>query len=219
MSWLDNVVPSSSAYLTYHRLVCESCGRSLLSDPGHAKDPIEGPLPQGGGQSDTAWFCAFRRDCKNAIEVVANKWIGCPLGNPLSRAGAADLRESICRTMLAPDKYTRRIGRLLNRIWKDYTASSLVRLPANHTRSPLLHKALTNIWRDEKAEISPIFYTDLEHIYGIATYPTKTLVWRITATDEGGLTNLGVVYLPASEGQDRSVEQIVMEAASENAWD
>jgi hypothetical protein len=225
-SWLEGVPVSTTAYVFQSAFICEDCGRARIEqlrsngveDDGDPDTFPQGPYGDGGGEADTAQFCDNRRDCVNAVEVDGHK-ISCPLGNPLTSHGAESLRKSVRDDLLAPDKRTRLIGRLLCHVWKDFTETPLVRLPPRATSSKLLEKHLAYLRKDEHAEISPVMFTDLEHVYGIATNPSKTIAWRITCTDEGGLTDLSVVYLPASEVTERGVEDVVREAALADAWD
>lgn len=224
-SWLDNIVVSNRSYAFKAELLCEDCGRAAaeelrtkgVEDDGDSDTFPQGPY-DGGGEADSACFCGRGRDCLSAVEVE-NRKIGCPLGNSLTADGIRALQDSIRRNLLAPDKYSRMVGRLLCRVWKDYTETPLLRLPPAAGSSKLLEKHLAYLRNDEKATVSPIVFTDLEHVYGIASKPTKTIVWRITCTDSGGLTDLSTVDLPSSEATERSVESIVTEAASEGAWD
>jgi hypothetical protein len=231
MSWLDKVAICTDVYIYQAALVCSDCGDAIASElrregtednddwtAGHESDPFpQGPYGNGGGEADSAQFCDRVRHCVNAVEIVSSHKIGCPLGNPLTRDGAEALCESIRRQILAPTKQGRLLGRLLCKVWHDYTETPLLRVLPDQVASKVLHDALVYLWRDEKCEVQPVMFTDLEHIYGVATNPNKTLAWRITATDEGGLTDLGAVKMP-NYTTSRTVEELVAEAIAADDW-
>jgi hypothetical protein len=225
MSWLDDVAICTTIYIYQAALVCSDCGDAIanellkknVTDDGDSGTFPQGPYGEGGGEADGAQFCDSGCDCMNAVEVESGRKIGCPLGNPLTRDGAEALRESIRRQILAPTKYERRLGRLLCRVWRDYTETPLVRVLPNQVSSKVLHDSLVYLRRDEKCEVQPTLFTDLEHVYGLATNPNKTLAWRITATEDGGLTDLGTLKMP-NYTKSTTTEELVAEAIAADDW-
>lgn len=230
-SWLDNVATCTDVYVYQSALVCSDCGDAIAKElrregveddhtwqAGHESDPFpQGPHGDGGGEADSAQFCDRGRNCVNAVHVVPDHKIGCPLGNPLTADGAEAVRESIRRMILDPNKFGRRMGRLLCKVWHDYTETPLLRVLPAQVGSKALHDALAHIHKQEKCEVQPVMFTDLEHVYGVAANPQKTLAWRITATDEGGFTDLGSVKMP-NYTTSRTAEELVAEAIAQDDW-
>ena len=115
-----------------------------------------------------------------------------------------------------------KVGRLWARIYSDYLRDCRPLTPLSIEKTPFadsLIKILARLKKKEKARIMPEIFTDCSCIYGGATSPDKTTLWRVVAGDNGDYEDPETVYLPPSEAHERTLQDAIEEAISEGAWD
>lgn len=230
MSWLDQVPVSTDAYAFQADLLCEDCGRAArdalqkrgVSDDGDSGTFPQGPYGDGGGESDSANFCGSGRDCESAVKVADHK-VGCPLGNPLTEYGAESVRESVAENMFSRRKYSRMIGRLLRKVWGDHLDPRPARVKSRYADAlpdSLLRrcKQYRQTSRGSRGFHSEI-YADLDCAYLVYEHASVFDLCRAEAGDDGEFADFQVAQLPAEAARGRSLEEVVVAAVDEGAWD
>lgn len=244
MSWLDSVPVSTDVYVFQAALICEDCGKQVIqalkkkgiTDTGDSDDFPQGPYGDGGGETDTTQFCDRMHDCVNRVHIAGastfsgKHTIGCPLGNPLTSAGAEDLRRQLVEEILSPEEFMRHIGRLNHRVWKDYTEPedtlvklSLKEIPATLPKS--LHKHISSWLRaplSHNAKVLPsigIMLLDSENVYLIGQRGSELQLIRSAIDDDGEFGNFETVSMPAAVGDGYDGEKLLRDAITDLAWD
>jgi hypothetical protein len=235
MSWLDAVPTCTDVFIFQAALVCEDCAAKIIEklrksgaeDDGDSDSYPQGPYGDGGGEADSAQFCDCGRACVNAVSVGGRK-VGCPLGNPLTTDGAAAVVDSVRRSLLSPEKYGRLIGRLLRRVWRDYTDPlEIVRLPgalANKKLPESLLKLVNRHLRDYPApdtRLDDDACVDTDSAYFVVRRERDNVVnlLRATSADGGEFEELGVAHVPLAAALDFDPTKLLAQAADEGAWD
>jgi len=235
MSWLDTVPTCSDVFIFQAALVCADCAAKIcerldkqgVADDGDSDTYPQGPYDDGGGESDSAQFCDGGRGCANAASVDGHK-VGCPLGNPLTTEGAAAVVDSVRRSLLSHEKYGRMIGRLLRRVWGDYTEPSEIRRSAASVTAAKLPKSLVKLANDHmrghsspSATLEDAAYLDTDHAYLIVLRGHDDVVelLRASANDDGEFDALAAAYVPGAAAHDFDPSKLLAQAADEGAWD
>jgi hypothetical protein len=90
-------------------------------------------------------------------------------------------------------------------------------IPGSLTKE--LHaKAIVPLQQNERAVVWAVTFTDGEHLYGIASHPSQTILWRLDA-DSGVLSNLATVYLPRAAASGIRARDLIEDTINEGAWD
>lgn len=231
-NWIDLVPTCTNVYVYQSDLICEDCGLATIAqlekqgveDTGDSDDFPQGPHSDGGGEADSPYHCGMGAECQNRIHVPGGATIGCPLANPLTEDGARYLCEQLAENIVSRNTHKRQVGRLWASIYSDYLRNGqycpLALMPVEKIPFALsLVKILTSLKKKEKAGIMPEAFTDCSYIYGGATSPEKTILWRVEATNDGEFSDPKTVYLPPSESHERTLQDAIEEAISEGAWD
>jgi hypothetical protein len=237
-SWLDSVPVCTDVYVYLADLLCEDCAHEIANkldkkkviDDGDSDTYPQGPHGDGGGESDSFHFCGSGPRCINAVEIDQRK-IGCPLGNPLTRDGAIRLREQVVEDLLSPTIFKRLLGRLLRRVWSDYTggdySSSVVRLDVSPAKLPT---SLVNAVKNHYGVESGIFnlkddpiidafvLADPDHVYLVARWRDVDLL-RIAVDDEGNFNEVDVATIPREAAEGYDAERLLRDADEDMAWD
>jgi hypothetical protein len=225
-NWLNDIFVSELAYVYQAALLCEECGEAVVKelkkegrkDTGDSDDFPQGPVREGGGEADSPQHCDMNERCLCAVQVPGGKKIGCPLGNPLTNDGQKYVAETVAKNTLAKSAHQRAIGRLWRLLYDHLKPDHLVRvvadrLPANlGTLLDVLPQTITT-------RVPPEFYTDLDHVYGVAIDVDALTLWRAEIASDGSFEDLRTVLLPPSEGVGRTVEDALEEAWRDGAWD
>lgn len=240
-SWLDTVPVCTDAYVYQADLLCEDCAlkirrsldrknqktldddeRQRLCEEGDSNTYPQGPYSDGGGESDSFHFCGSGPKCVNAVEIDRKK-IGCPLGNPLTRDGAVHLRSTIVENVVSQSLSSRLLGRLLRRVWSDYTggdySNDAVRLDVALNKLPT---SLVNAVKNRYGRADPIVdafaLADPDNIYLIARWRDVDLL-RLPADDEGNFNQIDVATVPHAAAEGYDAERLLRDAVENMAWD
>ena len=227
-NWIDSVVTSFDVYVYDADLICEDCGLATIArlekqgieDSGDSND-FPQPHSDGGGESDSPQHCGRGSNCVHKIHVPGGVSIGCPLGNSLTGDGIKYLHDTLAEDIISTIAHQRKVGRLWAHIYGDYLRDCplvLLAIGKNPIASSLF-EILKRLKKKEKAEIMTEAFTDYSCIYGGASSPEKTILWRVEATDDGKFSDPETVYLPPSESHERTLQDMVEEAISEGAWE
>ena len=234
MSWLQTIPTCSDVFIYQSALYCEDCAAKIIKqiekkeipDEGDSEGFPQGPYSNGGGEADSAQFCASGRACANAA-LVAGKKIGCPFANPLTDDGIANLHETVRNDLLSAQKFSRKMGRLFCQVWSDYFDKiEIVRMPPKFSKKlpESLVKLVSNYVRGHSSPsvaLDPNFYQDTSCAYFVLNRGHDHVVdlLRARVDDEGEFTELQVAYVPMAASQDYDVAKLLSEAAEQGAWD
>lgn len=234
MNWLDRIPTSRETYAYQASLLCADCGlvaiEALLaegsSDDGDSGHFPQGPYGQGGGEADSPQFCDRGPSCASYAPIVHPASgmvvkIGCPIENPLTSDGVLVLRTSILEDLVASSPHKRLVGRLLRRVWKDYSDPSETLSPwhREHTMPPSLWHALKD--RGLFGYGSPItpIALDTENVYITARRGDVVLLLRAPVDDYGDFQSLDEVVVPARSLEEYDPYKTIAQAVSASAWD
>jgi hypothetical protein len=194
-------------------------GNSGIEDTGDSNNFPQGPYADN--ESDTPDHCDNGEWCKNAIQIPGGKKVGCPLGTFLTKDGVKYTREKIAQHILYGSAHQKGVGRLWNALYRNALDNTpLISLTGKRTVPTVIVDALSElVLAQPSARIVTETFTDLNFVYGITTSVDQTTLWRLEIDDYGKFGNLAVIGLPASEGQERTPEDLITEAISEGAWD
>lgn len=234
MSWLDRIPTSREAYAYQASLLCADCGlvaiNDLLaegaSDQGDSGHFPQGPYDHGGGEADSPQFCDRGPSCISAVpiahpasDMVAK--IGCPIENPLTSDGVLVLRTSILEDLVAASPHKRLVGRLLRRVWKDYSAPSETLTPwhRGYTMPPSLWRALKDqgLYKWD-SQITPVAL-DTDNVYLTSRRGDVVHLLRAPVDDYGDFQSLDEVVVPASSLEGYDPYKAIAQAVSDGAWD
>ena len=226
MSWLDTVPVCTTAYAFQADLICEDCAAKVMDrlDKKDVEDdgdtdtyPQESP-EEGGGESDSASFCGSGRYCVNAVAITSKNKVGCPLGNALTSYGRDALVESIHRDLLSEDKFSRRLGRLLYRVWGEYARNSPTRGGLLPTKLPASLRKLPP--KTGHLDAGASIMIDCENVYlaGKPGQDTVALV-RCPVNDEGEFEQFDVAVVPLDLYRDYDPQTLLTHAINDMAWD
>lgn len=227
-NWLDNIEVrvSDGLYVYSADMICEGCGVKLIrkletkgiEDTGDSDDFPQGPT-YGENESDTPSHCGNAEVCVNALKIPGGKKVGCPIKTYLTEDGVAYTREAILRDILQEDDHPRRVGRLWFELYANSMPEARLERLTDHEIPPRLWKAVSGIPRHEQAIVWGETWTDLAHVYGGAQSPDSMILWRLVIDDLGDFKDLQLVHLPESEAAERSLEDMLTEAISADAWE
>jgi hypothetical protein len=230
-NWIDLIPVCTDVYVYQADLICDDCGDVIIrklekqgvENTGESDDFPQKSYYTGGGEADSPNHCGMGEECQNRIHVPGGATIGCPLGNPLTSDGIKWLFERLAENIVSKDIHHRLVGRLWAHIYSDYLRNCPLALlqieNITFSFAPSLVKILNSLKGKEKAGIMPEAFTDCSYIYGGASSPEKTILWRVEATNDGKFANPETVYLPPSEVHERTLQDMIEEAISEGAWD
>ncbi len=230
MSWLDLVPVSPVAYVHDASLLCEDCGRAMatrLRDLGEPEDSgryPDGPYPEGGGKSDVPHFCGMGASCTSRVLVHGKLGVGCPLSNPLTSHGAAEVVNAIKANLFSASKFKRKMGRLLRHVWRDYIQDSLTVAHPLWLREGLpksLERTVLSYEREHmKTGGLPLtVLCDTESVYLAYATDRAFDIHRAAASDEGEFRRAELVIVPFAAAAGRDLVEVVGDAASEGAWE
>jgi hypothetical protein len=248
MSWLDQITVCSAAYAYQGNLVCEDCASKIserlarggVVDDDDSRSFPQGPYERGGGESDTAMYCNSGKSCLNAVAVTTRSRVGCPLGNPLTSEGAANVRETIRRLIAAPNKFDRLLGRLLHRVWGDYSTpeNTFGRLHPRYVgqMGERLPKSLLDALKkyvartpEKTADVRNEVYCDSENLYLLSScglsqlhghrWGTSVDLLRAPVGDNGEFSVVEIAMISPQAAVNRPIEDLLRDAISEGAWD
>jgi hypothetical protein len=230
-SWIDSVPVCTDAYVYQTDLLCEDCAHEIarkldkkkVIDDGDSDTYPQGPHRDGGGESDSFHFCGLGPKCINSVEIDRQK-IGCPLGNPLTRDGAIRLREQVVEDLLSPTIFKRLLGRLLRRVWSDYTggdySSSVVRLDVSPAKLPTsLVNAVANHYEGSTIKPHAVLLADPDHVYLAVGHDDVMDLLRMRVDDEGNFNEVDVATIPRAAAEGYDAERLLRDADEDMAWD
>jgi len=231
-SWLDIVPTCTDIYVFQASLICEDCAAGIMEkldkqdvvDDGDSDTYPQGPHENGGDEADSAQFCDQGRHCKNAVAVTHRHRIGCPLGNPLTMDGVEAVQESVIRDLVSASEYERKVGRLLHRVWREYTepGNTLVRLTlaqSTHLPPSLVSKVAHHRGRGSQTSVEPVVLCDSENAYLVVRRPDQLDLLRLPVNDDGNFTELEVASVPSAALEGYDPEKLLAQAVEEDAWD
>lgn len=228
-SWLS-LIPVCDPFAFNAALICDGCAAKTIEkldstgivDTGDSSEYPQGPFTND--ESDSPSHCDNGGHCVNAIQVPGGKKIGCPLSTTLTRHGIESTRRSVAEHILFGSAHQKAVGRLWSHLYNDALRDgSLLKLtssplPSSHAVSKVL-KTLTS---HRLHQVLPEIFTDCDCIYGGAVdlriYPGTLLLWKLELSDEGKPGHLNSISLPISEREERSLEDVISEAVSNDAW-
>lgn len=227
-SWLS-LVPVSDPFAFNAALICDDCAAKTIEkldaehivDSGDSSDYPQGPYHHD--ETDTPSHCDNGSRCVNAVQVPGGKKIGCPLTCSLTKHGVESTRRSIAEHIIFGSAHQKAVGRLWWHLYHDaLEGGPLLKL----TTSPLpatheILKKLKLLTPNHHHRVLPEMFTDLDSIYGGAIDLKDRgalLLWKLNLSDEGKPTSLASIGLPISERDERSIENLLSEAVSEDAW-
>jgi hypothetical protein len=230
MSWLDTVPVCTTAYAYQADLICEDCAAKIMDrlDKKNVEDdgttdtyPQESP-EEGGGESDSASFCGSGRYCVNAVAVTSKNKVGCPLGNALTDYGANSLVEMIHKDMLATARFSRRIGRLLEHVWSDYTRNGPTRGGLLPSELPASLRKLLAGYHGKPASSFPgsEVVIDCNNVYLIGKLePGAAELLRCPVSDEGEFDEPNTVAVPLNPLVFLNHRELLETAVAGMYWD
>jgi len=83
------------AYVFQGDIYCQACGEDIIRElraegvqPSEDSDEWPQGVVDGGGEADTPWHCGSGEGCLNREYIAEwDRYIGCPLWNPLTEEG------------------------------------------------------------------------------------------------------------------------------------
>jgi glycerol-3-phosphate O-acyltransferase len=113
------------------------------------------------------------------------------------------------------------IGRLIRQVWQDYVSNEDYIDPAVVPQElpASLKKLLKSYSREKKAIVEAYLVLDADHAYFVGRQGDKIDLLRAPTDDEGEFKNLDVASVPAAVLEGRDPRDVVIDAASEGAWD
>jgi hypothetical protein len=215
-------ISPSPAYLFRDYFYCEHCALETgkTTSPLHSYDaqkvnPI-GPINRV--ITDFPTHCASETFCLKAITLPNGSRIGCPLKVELTGEGLQGTATFIASHILYGSRVQKSISRLWLKLCIDDFGSPRLALLSKSTPKRISSNPHVKKLTASGAKLAPQIYTDLFALYGGATSPTATLLWRIGISDDGKLEQLLTVSLPPSEANERSMSEMLEEAIHEGAW-
>jgi hypothetical protein len=226
-SWLSHV-PVCDPFVFRAALICEDCAAKTIGkldsdkieDTGSSDEYPQGPY--SNDETDSPSHCDNGGHCVNAIKVPGGKKIGCPLSCSLTQHGVESTRRSIAEHIIFGSPHQKAVGRLWCNLYRESLGGPLLKL----TDSPLtttndVSKALKSLTKNHHHRVLQEMFTDLDCIYGGAIELTGNgalLLWKLELSDEGKPEKLASICLPITEREERSIEDIISEAVSDDAW-
>lgn len=231
MSWLNKIVPCTTAFAYHGQLLCGDCAEKIasqLSANGVVDNGDSNTFPQlaqgrGGGESDGTNFCGNGRLCENAVSI-ANRKVGCPLGNPLTSYGRESLGESIKRLMFSNTKFDRLLSRLLRHVWNFYLPdiNPPVRAKQPWLKNDMpksLSRAVRSYERSRRKGPMPVtLCCDTEHAYLVYPNGYQIDFVRVAIGDDGEYEAARIVSIPLGAQRDDVLLDLA-DLAAEGAWD
>jgi hypothetical protein len=229
-SWLD-LVPVVDAFAYNADMICEDCAAQVIEkleakgveNTGDSNDFPQGPYSDN--EADSPQHCGNLGHCVNAIRILRGEKIGCPLTCTLTEDGIEYTRKSIAEHIIYGAAHQKAIGRLWWHLFhSSLEESKLIQLARSISPfPPPLKIALSTLASKNCPPLHEVF-TDLEYIYGGSISKGEDgeslVLWRLGLDDRGQLIKpADHAQLPASEIEERSLEDIISDAISEGAWD
>jgi hypothetical protein len=228
-SWLSTIpVCQPCAYKA--DIICEDCAQSIIIDLSvrgveDTGDSNDYPQPSNShNEADSPQHCGHGEKCLNAVSIPGGKKIGCPLNTSLTNDGIAYTRDKIAEQILFGTDHQKAIGRMWWSLYQDSIEKpSLIQLTKDVVKiPPPLRKALSPLLNSKSTNVLGEIFTDLEYIYGGAVWGgtrNRLTLWRVGISDTGEFTTVDQVLLPADILLGESLDVMLSDAISENAWD